>query len=128
MPASPERTRDLALQRNFGITLAEYRQILAAQGGMCPICKKLLSGWSNPVDHDHKSGIVRGILCTWCNRKNVGHFNDWRLVWEIYKYLKHYPALKVIGPRQVPKKKPRKRKSSGSTPGQVSPRRARPVP
>jgi hypothetical protein len=110
MPASPERVRDLALQRNFGITLAEYRQILAAQGGMCPICKKPLSGWSNPVDHDHKTGVIRGILCTYCNRKNVGHFSDWKLVFEIYKYLLHHPAAKVVGPRRVPKKKPRKRR------------------
>lgn len=128
MPAAPEHTRDLALQRNFGITLAEYRQILAAQGGVCPICKKVLSGWSNPVDHDHKSGVVRGILCTWCNRKNVGHFNDWMLVYYIYKYLQYPPAGEVIGPRQVPKKKPKKRKPRVSTPGQVSPRRPRPLP
>lgn len=52
-----ERTRDLALRRTFGITLEEYKSILAAQGHTCPVCLKPLSGISNPVDHSHKTGV-----------------------------------------------------------------------
>lgn len=111
MPADPEHTRDLALRRTYGITLAEYRQILAAQGGQCPVCRKPLQGWSNPVDHDHKTSIVRGILCTYCNRRRVGQQTDWELAQRIADYLKHHPAHRVVGPRRVP---PKKRKAGGS--------------
>lgn len=115
MAATAEHARDLALRRTFGITLAEYKLILAAQGGRCPVCLKELSGISNPVDHDHKTGIVRGVLCTYCNRRRVAQHNDWQLVDRMSKYLKDHPARRVVGSRQVPPKKP-KRRSSGRTP------------
>ena len=62
------------LQKKYGITFEEYSYMLGHdQGGVCAICKsrrdnvpikqKLL-----PVDHDHKTGKVRGILCGKCNR------------------------------------------------------------
>ena len=52
-----EHARDLTLRRVYGITLAEYKEILAAQGHRCPVCLKALSGISSPVDHDHKTGV-----------------------------------------------------------------------
>lgn len=106
-----EHARDLYLRRVFGITLDEYKSILAAQGHKCPVCLKPLSGISNPVDHDHKTGVVRGIPCTYCNRRRIAQHTDWEIVHRMYKYLKDNPARRVIGGRQVPPKK-RKRKSS----------------
>lgn len=107
---NPERARDLALQRTYGITLAEYKTILASQGHQCPVCLKPLEGHSNPVDHSHKTGVVRGILCTYCNRRRIGQHEDWQIVQRMADYLKHHPAGRVVGPRKVPKKKPVKRK------------------
>jgi hypothetical protein len=126
MPATAEHTRDLALRRLFGITLEEYKAILAAQGHKCPVCLKPLSGISNPVDHDHKTGVVRGILCTYCNRRRVAQHTDWEIVYRMYKYLKDNPARRVVGGRQVPPKK-RKRKSSVVPKAKAVPRRAGPV-
>lgn len=110
MTATAEHTRDLALRRVFGITLEDYKQILAAQGHRCPVCLKQLYGISNPVDHDHKTGVIRGILCPFCNRRRVAQHNDWELVQRMADYLKTNPARRVIGWRTVPKKKPKKRK------------------
>jgi hypothetical protein len=47
--------------------------MLSEQGNCCAICKKRLSGKgrstdSPTVDHCHKTGRVRGILCNPCNR------------------------------------------------------------
>lgn len=45
------------------------------QGGKCPICgKQLVRGRGKAcVDHDHKTGRVRGILCgMYCNKRVVG--------------------------------------------------------
>lgn len=121
-----EHARDLALRRVFGITLEEYKQILAAQGHKCPVCEKELSGISNPVDHDHKTGVVRGILCTYCNRRRVAQHTDWEIVYRMYRYLKDHPARRVVGSRRVPPKKPKRRSSASSRPAQA-PRNTRSV-
>ena len=106
-----EHTRDLYLQRTYNITIEEYKQILAAQGHKCPVCLKLLEGISNPVDHDHKTGAVRGVTCTYCNHRVIGRHRDWEILYRAAMYLKDNPARRVIGARVVPKKKrPVKRK------------------
>jgi hypothetical protein len=111
-----EHARDLALRRTYGISLEEYKEILAAQGHRCPVCLKPLSGVSNPVDHDHKTGVVRGVLCTYCNRRRVGQHTDWELVDRMAKYLKDHPARRVVGSRRVPPKKPKRRGSGTRAP------------
>ena len=58
--------------RRYGIGADEVDTLVAAQGGMCAICGK-----RNPehVDHDHATGVVRGILCFNCNG-GLGQFRD----------------------------------------------------
>ena len=64
------------LMREFGITLDQYEQLLAEQGGVCAICKSPPPGRRlMPVDHDHDTGVVRGILCHFCNI-GLGMFKD----------------------------------------------------
>ena len=38
-----------------------------AQGGLCAICHKPQTTRKLAVDHDHESGLIRGLLCTRCN-------------------------------------------------------------
>lgn len=67
------RSRRSVLKK-YGLTEEHYQALLAAQSGMCAICK-------NPgqrrlcIDHDHVTGQVRGLLCDHCNRA-LGSFND----------------------------------------------------
>lgn len=77
---NPKRYREATLKSNFGITHREYDFLLAAQGGVCAICKRPetvvhKSGRlkSLAVDHDHETGKVRGLLCYACNIR-VGYF------------------------------------------------------
>ncbi|MEU4567863.1 endonuclease VII domain-containing protein [Micromonospora sp. NPDC023956] len=60
------------LRRRYGIGQKEFDQLLAEQGGVCAIC-----GAAEPqhVDHDHRTGWVRGILCFNCNG-GLGQFRD----------------------------------------------------
>lgn len=68
----------------YGITVAEYEALLAAQGGQCGICGvgECLSGQRFSVDHDHSccpkrscGKCVRGLLCRHCNAA-LGLFRD----------------------------------------------------
>ena len=63
-----------------GITAEEYEQRLARQGGQCAICYATESnnGKMFAVDHDHETGVVRGLLCTQCNLL-LGHIDANRL-------------------------------------------------
>jgi len=80
---NPERCKSYSLKRYFGITLEEYEVMVEAQDGLCAICgekefaKHHLTNEIRDlaVDHDHKTGKVRGLLCTNCN-KGLGHFQD----------------------------------------------------
>lgn len=72
------RMRDASLRKNYGITHERYGELLAAQGGKCAICGTDNPGIHNAyfhIDHDHDTGVVRGVLCEWCN-KGLGHFKD----------------------------------------------------
>lgn len=66
-------TRETNLYKKYGLSVLEYTAMLDAQGGVCKICGKT----ANPleVDHDHKTGAVRGLLCLSCNLA-VGFMQD----------------------------------------------------
>jgi hypothetical protein len=77
-PEVRERTRDQRLQAKYGISSADYDRMLTRQGGVCAICKQDRRDSRDremPVDHDHATKAVRGILCDHCNRI-IGLFND----------------------------------------------------
>lgn len=71
---NPERAKSTTLKHHYGITFEEFSIMLKAQGHRCAICKKRFRKIPN-VDHDHKTKIVRGLLCGTCNI-GLGMFKD----------------------------------------------------
>lgn len=66
------------LKKKYGISLEEFNQMVEKQNGCCAICGKHHSEnfmQSLCVDHDHKTGRVRGLLCRRCNA-GIGNLND----------------------------------------------------
>lgn len=57
------------LYRTYGITTKEYKKIYKKQGGRCKICGKHQRSCSRKfhVDHCHKTGVIRSLLCFGCN-------------------------------------------------------------
>lgn len=53
----------------YGLSDEQYQQLRDDSKGVCKICKKPphSDGRSLHIDHDHKTGKVRGLLCTSCN-------------------------------------------------------------
>lgn len=93
------------LQRNYGIDVTGYHQMLEAQQHHCAICGCEASdpvrnkGKSRfCVDHDHQTGRVRGLLCAICNY-GVGHFQDDPvLVRKAATYLESYSTTPCLPP------------------------------
>jgi hypothetical protein len=81
-----ESTRAKNLHYQYGLTLAEYGDLLEAQDGRCAICRELPKEEGSSasrhhadrvlnVDHNHETDHVRGLLCAQCNRA-LGLFRD----------------------------------------------------
>jgi hypothetical protein len=72
---------ELRVERKFGVTYTEYKKILEAQGGCCanPGCCSTNPGAPGRkrfyIDHCHKTGKIRGLLCHSCNLA-LGHVQD----------------------------------------------------
>ena len=64
---SAPRERRSRYKRLYGITLEQYAELLIVQGGLCAICGKPDDNRLLSVDHNHKTGQVRGLLCSDCN-------------------------------------------------------------
>lgn len=64
------------MTRTYGITVAMYRLLERFQGGRCYGCRRATGASKRlAVDHNHRTGEVRMLLCSTCNNV-VGHFRD----------------------------------------------------
>jgi len=63
------------LKSRYGITVAEYNEMLLSQGGRCKICEQECSSGTLSVDHDHVTDEIRGLLCRKCNA-GLGNLGD----------------------------------------------------
>ncbi len=62
--------------KTYGLELGDYDRLYQGQGGVCAICRRATGKTKRlAVDHDHDTGLVRGLLCGPCN-KLVGYFRN----------------------------------------------------
>ena len=78
--------RNYKLQKEFGITESDYKKMLKEQKGLCAICEQPETRYVNcsdkirrirplSIDHDHKTGKVRALLCDKCNN-GIARFDE----------------------------------------------------
>ena len=88
----------------YGITHEQYLAIHTQQGGVCAICRKpekrvLYGNVAHlVVDHDHKTGRLRALLCHRCNTA-LGHIEDSDFLSKALQYLawfKDNPEWSVV--------------------------------
>ncbi len=80
-----EYSRRFLLRKRYGMSFEDYEVMLAAQGNVCAICGGTQAAQRTcagnvvvpklSIDHDHKTGKVRGLLCHPCNQ-TIGKFGD----------------------------------------------------
>ena len=72
-PCRAEADRLSHVQRRYGLTPEEYNQLVVEADGRCQACGEEPPRSGSPsqrhlhVDHDHDTGMVRGLLCYGCN-------------------------------------------------------------
>jgi hypothetical protein len=52
----------------YGIMLEDYERMYRQQNGACAFCRRRPERMKLHVDHDHRTGHIRGLLCAPCNR------------------------------------------------------------
>jgi hypothetical protein len=86
----PERKaadRDGYLKRKYEMTLEDYERMFETQGGVCAICSEARPEERTlHVDHDHATGVIRGLLCFRCNNA----LGDFREEYELFQRAADY--------------------------------------
>lgn len=113
MDASTRR-HDRALRAKFGITEEHYQDLLAAQNFCCGICGRHYTEFTKrlAVDHDHRNGPIRGLLCEDCNYKVGMIHDDESWVCGVCEYLRGKFAeavARIVGPDHRVTGRPRQR-------------------
>lgn len=87
--------KDKYLKKKYGISLEEYNCKLAEQKDCCAMCGKHKSNFKRSlhVDHNHKTGQVRGLCCFYCNRQLIGKHNS-KTVGQLKSYFDKYEKKK----------------------------------
>jgi len=63
------------LKHTYNLTLEQEQYMLIAQDNKCAICYSNITATNKAIDHNHKTKIVRGILCNRCNW-GIGQFDE----------------------------------------------------
>jgi hypothetical protein len=80
--------------KKYGLTEEQWHRLLLACRSHCPLCVKPFSSTRLPcVDHDHVSGLVRGLVCTACNYELGTHHDNAEWFSRCADYLNHPPSL-----------------------------------
>jgi len=93
-------SRKSELMKRYGLTLEEYDAMLAFQDGRCYICdrKPRARDPRLAVDHDHRTGAIRGLLCAICNHDQLGLMSeDAGYYYRAWLYLVMPPAVQALG-------------------------------
>lgn len=122
-PANAEYMRWYFLKVKYGVNREQYEQLFVAQGGRCAICQAPaesvrrpgktvtgLSAYGLCIDHDHETGVIRGLLCNQCNRAIGLMGDDARLLEAAWRYVSSSgsnltPAYEPTRQRNRPRKR-----------------------
>ena len=90
---TPTRVRAANLKCKYGILPADYQRLWESQRGLCAICTNPLSR-NAPIDHDHKTGKIRGLLCSACNvfMSKVDKQGLTKICARLFFYVETWPA------------------------------------
>jgi len=86
-----QKELDRMRYKKYGITGNEFREIVEKQNNKCPICIRVINK-NFSVDHDHKIGKIRGIICNDCNLAIGNAGSSPERLKSMANYLENYAA------------------------------------
>lgn len=106
-----ESGRRSHLRNKYGITLEQYNDMLKKQKECCAICSRHQSEFKTrlAVDHNHATGEIRGLLCSYCNHRIVGRHRNGDLLRRIADYVDQGTGWFVPKRKRPVKRKPKRK-------------------
>lgn len=90
---TPESRFRSKIKNRYGLTVEQYEKMLKDCDGKCQICGgKFVEEKILHIDHCHKSGAVRGLLCQQCNSAE-GLLKTPEVALKMYEYMKRNEIL-----------------------------------
>lgn len=82
--------------RSYGIMPDHYKNMVRQQNGVCAICQREPQKRRLNIDHDHRDGHIRELLCGRCNR-GLGLFNESAEILEAAaRYMRKHSQLRLV--------------------------------
>lgn len=119
------------VERTYEIDRKTYQALLEWQGGCCYICGQRPVSRRLAVDHDHRTGEVRGLLCAGddygCNHTLARPLNDIEVARALLRYVEKSPLERMrAGEPAVPRGRNQRSSPAGTAGGSsITPPRAR---
>lgn len=90
-PKVKRQAKSRSIKHRYGITLDEYEAMLVKQNNRCYMCQHMFtSSKSTHLDHNHRTGAIRRMLCSRCNHI-VGYVENYAdRIDKAKKYLKEF--------------------------------------
>jgi hypothetical protein len=73
--------------QKYGIGADDVDELIRQQGGLCAVCREREA---KQVDHDHRTGEIRGIVCLHCNAAMGAFHDDPDLIRRAIEYVKRH--------------------------------------
>lgn len=85
-----EYWRKITIKHRYNLTPDEYNKIFTRQKGRCAICGRHQSEFKKRlyIDHNHRTKIIRGLLCCNCNFILGAAQDDIEILQSAIEYLK----------------------------------------
>ena len=88
------KDRVRSLWNKFGLTVEQYRLLVAATDGKCPLCLNRVHTWH--VDHNHRTRKVTGVVCAACNVGALAStYHDVEYARRVLHFLEETPAERL---------------------------------
>jgi len=84
----PNHNKEYILKSKYGISINDKIEMLKNQNNKCFGCNKSLVETSSNIDHDHKTGKIRGLLCNNCNLTLGLVYDNISILQNLIRYLK----------------------------------------
>lgn len=111
--ANPDKAKEIQrranLKRAYGISIEQYEELEEKQEHKCAVCDRHKSEFKSrlAVDHDHKTGEIFGLLCTYCNHRVIGRERNPERFYRAAEYLSKGTGW-IVPPKKKRKKNARR--------------------